>query len=229
IVALMLSGNPNDKIQLQTGDRENFLPTKNLQLTVNRDDVIKHNVVPEEWHEHIADTLRWTYNRNYVSRAELAIMDILSNNNWERPVYFATTVPADNYMGLDQYLVSEGFALRLMPINVEENTPQGLVNADALYDHVMNKYTWGNIKNSPYLDPESYRMISLILNNIYAAPAEVLIAEGKTDEARNLLNNALESMPERIFRVMDSYAYAFVVQGLYAVNETEQANQLVDR
>lgn len=229
IVALMLSDNPNDKIQLQTGERENFLPTKNLQLTVNRDDVIKHNVVPETWHEYIADTIRWTYNRNYVSRAELAIMDILSNNNWERPVYFATTVPADNYMGLDRYLVSEGFALRLMPVNVEENTPQGLVNAPVLYDHVMNKYTWGNIRNSPYLDPESYRMISLILNNIYAAPAEVLIAEGKTDEARNLLNNALEFMPERIFRVMDSYAYAFIVQGLYAVNETEKANQLVER
>ncbi len=230
LVALMLSDNPNDKIQLQSGERENFLPTKNLQLTINRDDIIKNNVVPERWQDSIVDTMQWTYNRNYVSRAELAMMDILANNNWKRPIYFATTVPADNFMGLDKYLVSEGFALRLMPIEVADNTAQqGLVNAEALHDHVLNKYVWGNIGNSPYIDPESYRMISLILNNIYSAPAEVLVAEGKLNEAKELLNNALEHMPKRLYRIMDSYAYSFFVRSLYAVGETEKANELVTR
>ncbi|WP_257669017.1 glycosyltransferase family 117 protein [Parapedobacter tibetensis] len=229
IVALMLSDNPNDKRQVQSETPENFLPTKNLQLTINREDVIKNNVVPEKWQDSISDTIRWTYGGNYVSRAELAIMDILVNNNWERPIYFATTVPSSNFMGLDKYLVSEGLALRLMPVNMEDNTSQGLVNTDALYDHAMNTYEWGNIKNSLYLDPESYRMISLILNNIYSAPSEALIAEGRVEEAQNLLNKALESMPERIFRIMDSYSYSFVIQNLYQVNEAEKANELIER
>ena len=229
IVALMLSDNPNDKIQVQSEEPENFLPTKNLQLTINKSDVVKNNVVPEKWQDSIVDTIRWTYNRNYVSRAELAIMDILVNNNWERPIYFATTVPSDNYMGLDKYLVSEGFALRLMPVNVEDNTSQGLVNTDALYDQAMNKYVWGNIRDARYIDPESYRMISLILNNIYSAPAEALIAEGSVEEARNLLNKALASMPERIYRIMDAYSYSFIVQNLYQVGETDKANELVER
>ncbi len=229
IVALLLSDNPNDKRQVQSEEAENFLPTKNLQLTVDRDAVIGHHVVPESWQDDIVDTIRWTYNRNYVTRAELAIMDILVNNNWERPIYFATTVPSENYMGLDKYLVSEGFALRLMPINKEANTPQGLVNAEALYDHAMNTYVWGNIENTRYLDPESYRMISLILNNVYSAPAEVLIAEGKVDQAKDLLNKALESMPERIYRIMDAYSYSFIAQNLYQVGETDQANTLAER
>ena len=229
IVALILSDNPNDKRQVQSEQPENFLPTKNLQLTVDKDAVIKHQVVPEAWRDSIADAMRWTYSRNYISRAELAIMDILVNNNWERPIYFATTVPSDNFMGLDKYLVSEGFALRLMPINMTPNTSQGLVNADAVYDHVMNKYEWGNIKNSPYIDPESYRMISLILNNIYAAPAEALIAEGRMEEARKLLDNALESMPERIYRIMDAYGYSFIAENLYTVEEVDKANALIER
>ena len=229
IVALMLSDNPNDKRQVQSEEPENFLPTKNLQLTINKEDVLKNNVVPQVWQDSIVSTMQWTYNRNYVSRAELAIMDILVNNQWKRPVYFATTVPSENFMGLDKYLVSEGFALRLMPINVQQNTSQGLVNADAIYDHALNKYTWGNIRNSPYIDPESYRMVSLILNNIYSAPAEVLIAEGKKEEAKKLLNNALESMPERIYRIMDAYGYSFLTENLYAVDETEKANALVER
>jgi len=229
IVALMLSDNPNDKRQVQSEQPENFLPTKNLQLTINKEDVIKNKVVPAAWQDSITPVMQWTYNRNYVSRAELAIMDILVNNNWERPVYFATTVPSDNFMGLDKYLVSEGFALRLMPIDKKQNTSQGLVNADAIYDHALNKYTWGNIRNSRYLDPESYRMVSLILNNIYSAPAEALIAEGKKEEAKKLLNNALESMPTRIYRIMDAYGYSFLAENLYAVGEADKANALAER
>ncbi len=229
IVALMLSDNPNDKRQVQREQPENFLPTKNLQLTIDKEAVIRNNVVPQAWQDSIADVIQWTYNRDYVSRAELAIMDILVNNNWERPIYFATTVPSDNFMGLDNYLVSEGFALRLMPINMTPNTPQGLVNADAIHDHVLNTYSWGNIRNSPYIDPESYRMVSLILNNIYSAPAEALLAEGKREEAKALLNNALESMPERIYRIMDAYGYSFLAENLYAVGETDKAVSVTER
>ncbi len=229
IVALMLSDNPNDKRPMQSEQRENFLPTKSLRLTIDKEAVIRNNVVPEMWQDSIADVMQWTYNRNYVSRAELAIMALLVNNNWERPVYFASTVPSDNFMGLDDYLVSEGFALRLMPINMQPNTSQGLVNADAVYDHVMNKYEWGNIKDASYIDPESYRMISLILNNIYAAPAEALIASGETDRAKALLNDALDRMPERIYRIMDAYGYSFIAENLYEVGETEKANALITR
>src|SRR5690554_3394817 len=93
-------------------------------------------------------------------------------------------------MGLDNYLVSEGFALRVMPIALPDSLKtmqRDMVNGEAVHHQALNKYQWGNIKNSRYLDPESYRMISLILNNIYASPAEQLLAEGKTEEARALL------------------------------------------
>lgn len=229
IVAILLSDNPNDKLRLQSNELENFLPTKNLQLTSNREDVLRNNVVPEKWHNHIVDTIQWTYNRNYVSRTELAIMDVLVNNKWERPVYFSTTVPSDNYMGLDKYLVSEGFALRLMPVNMPDSAGQGLVDADAIYDQVMNKYVWGNIKNSPYLDPESYRMIGLILNSIYSAPADALLAEGKRDEVKALLNKAFDTLPDRIYRITDAYSYSFIAEQLYEIGESEKANQLIER
>src|SRR5690606_7396200 len=88
---------------------------------------------------------------------------------------------------------------------------------------------WGNMNGSPYLDPESYRMISMVLNNVYSAAATALIAEGREEEARQVLDNALEQMPERIFRIMDSFAYTFIVDNLYAVGETQKANALIER
>lgn len=233
IVAVMLSDDPRDQRQMQSNTLENFLPTKNLQLQVNRDDVIANDVVPEKWHDYIVDTMRWTYPQNYVTRSELSIMDILVNNNWERPVYFAATVPRTHYMGLDDYFVSEGFTQRVMPVALPDSlkTPQQeAVNGDVVHNQALNKYVWGNIKNSKYIDPESYRMISLILNNIYAAPAEQLIAEGKNEEARELMLNLFDHMPERIFRMEESYfGYSRVVDLLYLLDETEKANELSER
>src|SRR5690606_7816340 len=137
-------------------------------------------------------------------------MDILVNNSWVRPIYFSATVPRDHYLGLDEYLVSEGFNLRLMPVktNAEEYIgEQYSVNTEALYDQILNKYVWGDWANSTYLDPESYRMISFVINYVYGAAADGLIAEGKTEKAKEVIQDALDKLPKRIYRLMDSYAY----------------------
>ncbi|MCL8000666.1 hypothetical protein M8994_20975, partial [Brucella sp. 21LCYQ03] len=121
ILAIMLSDNRQNMVALQNGEYVNLLPTKKMQLQVDRDAVLANNVVPKKWQDAIVDTMQWDYSMEYVSRAELSILSILENNNWERPIYFTTTTPGDNYIGLDRYLVSEGFALRLMPVALSQS------------------------------------------------------------------------------------------------------------
>src|SRR5690606_26616316 len=116
VMSILLSDNPQDQQQMQDGSRANFLPTKNFKLSINKENVISNKVVPKGWQDQIVDSMVWKYNKDYVSKAELAILDILVHNDWKRPIYFARTVPSDNYLGLDNYLVTEGFAYRLMPI-----------------------------------------------------------------------------------------------------------------
>lgn len=231
IVQLLTSDNPENQVRIQGEKLENFLPTKNFQLKVDRQAVIANKVVPQAWEGSIADTLTWTYNKNYVSRAELAIMDILANNNWKRPIYFATTVPEDNYMGLDKYLVSEGFALRLMPLATAADAADKrvLVNSEALYNNITKKYTWGNMANSKFLDPESYRMIGLISGTIYGTSVRSLFAEGKNKEAQEVLNSLYNNMPKKVYRMADVYSYAEIIDGLYKVGETQKANEIVTR
>lgn len=232
VVNLMLSDNPNDKLPLQGSELENFLPTKNLQLAIDKEAVLANNVIPAGWESKVVDTIKWTYNKNHVTRTELALMDILVNNNWERPIYFSATVPRDHYLGLDEYLVSEGFNLRLMPVktNAEEYIgEQYSVNTEALYDQILNKYVWGDWANSTYLDPESYRMISFVINYVYGAAADGLIAEGKTEKAKEVIQDALDKLPKRIYRLMDSYAYTFLLENMFQVGMNEEAYKLMDR
>lgn len=230
LLAVMLSDNQQNKVQLQSGTYVNILPTKNMQLTVDRNAVITNNAVPEEWQEDIVDTMQWQFSMDYVSRAELSIMAILANNNWERPIYFTTTTPEQNYIGLDRFLVSEGFALRLMPVAVNDPEESGTFpNVDAIYDNIMNKYTWGNIANSPYLDPDSYRYISMFAGSIFGETAQNLLLMGRNEEAKNVVNNAYENLPSRTYTMSDALSYVPLVDAMYKTGEKNKANGIVKR
>lgn len=231
ILNILLSDNPQDKQPMQDGSRENFLPTKNFKLTVNREDVIKNHAVPSEWEEEIADSLVWTYPRNYVSRTELAIMDILVHNNWERPIYFARTVPSDNYLGLDKYLVTEGFTYRLMPLQPDTTqSPDQMIeriNTDAMYTNTIDKFKWGNIKEASYLDPESYGMLNLIMNNFNTLSNE-LVKEGQIDKAKTVMERALQVVPEKIYAMRETIQKQSMAESLYMVGDIENANRIVN-
>lgn len=231
LLKIMLSDNPQNKAQLQGGELVNLLPTNKMELVVDKEAVIANNVVPKDWEEMITDTMRWTYPMKYVSRAELSIMSILANNNWKRPIYFTITTPTENYIGLDRFLVSEGFAYRLMPVDfgLKEGDRSAIENVDQTYDNVMNKFAWGNINQSSYLDPDSYRYISMYVGTLYGQTAQQLLGAGETEKARKLVVNAYENMPKRAYLMTEVLSYAQLLEAMYEVGEKEKADEIALR
>ncbi|WP_241788780.1 glycosyltransferase family 117 protein [Sphingobacterium rhinopitheci] len=229
LLTIMLSDDKNNMAQLQSGDWTNLLPTKNMQLAVDKNAVIANKVVPKEWENAIVDTMKWTYSMNYVSRAELSLLAILVNNNWKRPVYFTTTTPETNYIGLDKYLVSEGFALKLMPIDrsiLIADEEEQLMNVNSIYNNIINKYTWGNLSKSKYLDPDSYRYISLYVSGIFGETAQNLLQQGKKEEARKVVNNAYDNMPKRTLQMSEPMSYVILVDAMYKAGEAAKAREV---
>ena len=230
---VLISDNPNDQApsKYEEGVTENFLPTKNLKITVDPQQVLSTNTVSATKKDQIAPVVEWTYNKNYVTKTELAMLDILAHNNWKRPIYFAITVPSDNYIGLDNYLYNEGFAYRLLPLQkaAVDSTQQQpeLANTDAMYDHMMNKFRWGNLKTASYLDPESVRMVAVLLNN-FNILAESLYKEGRIEEAKKALDKSLSVVPERNFSLNFTIRKFYMADLLYKLKETEKANKLVE-
>ncbi|VTQ04507.1 Uncharacterised protein [Sphingobacterium daejeonense] len=166
-----------------------------------------------------------------VSRADLSILAILANNNWKRPVYFTTTTPEENFIGLDKYLVSEGFAMRLMPVAIasEGDVSGPISDVEGTYNNIINKFTWGNIANSKYLDPDSYRYISMYAGTIFGETAQNLLAMGKNNEAKKLVVNAYENMPKRPYLMSEVFSYSSLVDAMYKTGEAEKANEIVKR
>ncbi len=232
---VMLSDNDEAKAQMPDGSKENILPTKNLKITINKDQFLASNKLDPMWANRVVPEMTWKYPNNYVFKTELAIFDILVHNNWKRPIYFAQTVPSDQFIGLSDYMFLEGLTYRLLPVAkpaVDSTNVDSQVGEYALttpmYNNMMNKFKWGNMKKATYMDPESTRMIA-ILSNDFNILADNLLAEGKKEEARKALNKALEVIPGDIYSLGYTIRRYYLAENLYKVGENAKANQVIDQ
>ncbi len=213
--------------ELQSGDKTNYLPTKNFKITVNPQDVIKSGTVPANQAGQIIPTIEWTYPGNYVTKDNLALMDILAHNNWKRPIYFAVTVGTENMIGLDKYLYNEGFAYRLVPLKPDTTVaPLEATNSMKMYDNLVNKFKYGNFKTAKYLDHESNTMFFPLIARLYMNLAENLINEGKKEEARKLVKKFDAEMPDNIPVQEVAIRKYYLVESAYRVGETQLGNKL---
>lgn len=231
LLEIMLSDNPNNQLPLQDGSYANFLPTRKMQLNVNRQDVIRNKSVPREWEGAITELMRWSFNKNMVTRAELGMMSILANNNWERPIYFANMLSSENFMGLDRYLVNEGLVYKLMPIDVQQPESQiSIINTDTLFENITTKFKWGNIANMDHFDNDYSLFVNKYLfRQTLGVAMDSLVREGKLEQGGQVALLANEYMPERIVNSEHAYINSIVVDTLLKTEQLERASKLADK
>ncbi len=104
-------------------------------------------------------------------------------NGWDRPVYFASTVPTTYYLGLQPYMRSTGMAFEVSPILNPENGTEDVVavNTDKAYRNITEKFRWGGLDKvtepgQVYLDETIRRMVTTTRSHILTA-ATALINE----------------------------------------------------
>ncbi len=192
----------NPATKLQQAENAAYLPKKVLSFKVDKEAVIRNNVVPPEDYDKIVDTITIDLSdRSYLGKEEMMILDLLASNNWERPIYWAITVSSNKYLNLDDYFQVEGFAYRLVPIK-SQSSPQtlqyGRVATDIMYDNMMNKFEYGNM-NDPdvYIDENNARMMTNIRNS-FNRLARALVEEGKRDSAITVIDRCIELVPNEI-------------------------------
>ncbi|MCC8425612.1 DUF2723 domain-containing protein [Mucilaginibacter sp. UR6-11] len=212
-----------------SGETANYLPTKNFKITINRDDVIKNNVVPADKQAMIADTMKWKYTSNYVMKDNLAMLDILAHNNWKRPICFATTVGNENLIGMQPYLYKEGFVYHLMPLKVDTavKDQSGKVNSLVMYNNMMNKFKYGQLKTAKYLDHESTTMFYPVLISTFLDLIQSLIAEGHNDLALKALHKYDEVMPDLKVDMRISGSKFYMAQTAYKLQDINLGTKYV--
>ena len=228
LMSFVSSDDPQTKFQSSRGNVEYF-PTKNFSLAVDKNLVLSNGTVPKYLADSIVPAVEWSCNRYGVQKADLMILDLLANNNWKRPVYFASTSGTSTYLGLDKYLRLEGLAYRVVPVknNNIEKGEVGAVTTDVMYNNMMNKFKWGNIQDTSLYIDETVKGLALSLRLGFSRLADALSEEGKKGEAVKVLDKCQMLFPEKN---VDYNYYEFLVgQSYYNAEEFTKGNKVMNR
>ena len=222
--------NENPATKLQQADNASYIPKEKISFKVDKEAVIRNNVVRPEDYDKIVDTITIDLSgKTGLYKDELMILDMLATNNWERPIYWAITVGSNKYMNLQDYFQVEGFAYRFVPIkgeSVPERIQFGSVASDIMYDNMMNKFEYGNM-NDPnvYFDENNVRMMTNIRNS-FNRLAATLIQEGKKDSAITVIDRCFELTPNEI--VQYEYFALQLAQSYFNAGASEKGKEIVN-
>jgi hypothetical protein len=223
--------NPKSTVELQNGQTIHFFPTNKIRIPVDKNTIINNKVVASKYNDSIVSYIDIDIKGNALYKNRLMMLDIIANNNWKRPIYFSPGAFEDeDYLWMKNYLQLEGMIYKLVPIktNVEKDTnpmDMGGLDADKMYSIVM-KWDWGNSRGDIYHDPET-RKNSISYRSVLSRLMDKLIAEGKLDKAKKVIELSLTEMP------VEKFGYYSMVEpfarGYYEVGEKEKAQQLLEK
>jgi len=198
----------------------NIIPSKNIVLDVDVDQVKASGIVPAEFDSLIVPKMVLRLKGRALEKKDLALLDVLLTNNWKRPIYV-------NYTSLDQfnvdlrpYVVLEGNTFRILPIR-NPDPGNRLVNTEVAFNNLMTKFRFRGLQDSTVYYSEDYRNFVLNHRGTFQEVADVLIEKGEKDKARELLLRNLAMMPNST--IPYDVSNARNVESLFEVGEKEKA------
>jgi len=239
-MSFITSDNPKTKLKYimqQEGDdvssypsqliNSNYFPAEHIRIPVDKNEVLKNGIVKTKDSTLIEDNLYITIDDSAIYKNRLLMLDIVANNNWQRPIYFTGgAFGDDDYIWLKDYLQLNGMVYKLVPIKtpVSRANPydMGRIDTDFMYNKVVN-WDWGNSGGDIYHDPET-RKNSITYRGNLARLIEALLNENKLDKAEEIADIAMENMP------VDKYGFYTLLEPYistyYEVDNKEKARQL---
>lgn len=226
IIDFVRSSDPKTKLNVQ-GMNLDYIPTRTIRIPVDKHQVLANGVVHESDSSLIVPYIDLQLRGRYIGKGELMVLDMLANNDWSRPIYYASG-GHEGAFGLEPYFRLEGFAYRLVPIRKGGTSypDYGFVDTDRLYHNLMETFRYGRM-NEPdvYLDHFTIRTLSVLnFRNIYSRLANELTKIGQTDSAQRVLEQSLALAPAPKVPY-DQYTLS-QLKALYAAGATETGDSL---
>jgi hypothetical protein len=220
----LASDDPRTKRDPRTGETRDYIPATTLTLDVDAANLVTQGAITADEKDSILPTITLNLNdKQLLTKSELMILEMIAQNNWERPIYYAVTVGSDMYLGLRKYFQLEGLAYRIVPRT--DSIPTGTVNTGLMYDNMMNKFKFGNIDDpSVYLDENTLRM-ARVQRQMFSALIGALIEEGDTIKALKALEYCMKVVPGTT--VPHDFSSTSLAEYYYMLGEKEKARELV--
>jgi hypothetical protein len=161
--------------------------------------------------------------RYYLQTQDRMILEILQQNQWVRPIYFANTVSRSGLLNLEPYFQFEGKAFRVMPKRRQVGSfghVEPEVHADRLGQFEFNQWDSPDV----YFDENIRRMLGNYRYG-FTQLADAYLERGDIESAAYWLKYGEDKIPfrdiENDWTVAALYAFRYM-----RVEEDERANEL---
>ncbi len=181
-----------------------YLPSTDLFLDIDRVRAVQSGWVDEQSADHVVEKIQVKVNR-VLTKDKLAVLDIIANNMYDRPIYFTVTNQESNLMGLDSFMRLEGLALRFMPIKKEGQKQQfgvigsGDIDSGKCSDLFQNTFRWGGMDQHDLFVTDSFRNIYNAHKSVIERTAIAFLNNSEKEKAIAMCNKYFEVFPHKNF------------------------------
>ena len=216
------------KVQVTNGDMMDYLPSRDFHITVDKQKVLDSGTVKQKDADLIADRVSFRISDNLISKSEMAVLNMIAANNWERPIYIDHSLIFTGNIHFLDWLQFEGLAYRFVPIRTpKQGVTAGRIDAEILYDNVMNKFVWGNV-NDPdiHMDEYNRKQINIMQTQyMFTRLSQALLAEGETEKAIEVADKMFELFPNE--KIPLDYSSFQMAAQYYGAGAIEKGNEKV--
>ena len=231
---------PNYKVMLSSGRKVDFICARKLVVPVNKENCLKYGIVPEFLADEIPENIVLTIseNKNYITKPELFMLDLLSNYEWDRPLNLLN-MGGDLNMGIKEYLMYDGFSYRFVPFrNKISATDPGVVDVDDLYRKMTDgTFKWDALGRTDYfVDYQNmYTFLGVLSQRqLFVNVANALIDAGENGKALEILNKCQGCFPEENFPLetipvgfsTNDFMVVQMVEDYYYLGQKDRARDL---
>ena len=203
------------------------IPTDVIYMTIDKDAVRRSGMMMAT--DSIPDRMTISLKgKTALYKGDLMILEMLSQCNWERPIYVAVSVGDENYINLGDNTITEGLAYRITPFTTNQ---EGAKNFDTkrTYDNVMHRFKFGGASTKGvYLDETVMRMC-YTHRRIMARLATQLVSEGDDKKAAEVLRYTEKVLPA--YNIPHSYTSGSLdmARAWAAMGNNKEAMKLIDQ
>ncbi|MEI9917907.1 MAG: hypothetical protein WDO14_03785 [Bacteroidota bacterium] len=167
------------------GDGGNIVPSRNFGLTVDTAHIEELGFISKEQKPYLTPMMVWRLTKGGLEKKDLAILDVMVSNNWDRPIYFNPTSLSQINMDLSQYAIQEGMTSRLIPAK-NPYPEKDYVNTEVAYENMLHKFGYRGLDNPKVYYNEDYRGFVQNHRSALNSLAQALIEESEAESARSI-------------------------------------------
>ena len=232
---------PDVKLTLTNDKKVDYIISRRFSIPVNKENVIRYGILDEKYADQIPDEIVLTLpkDKNYLTKPELFMLDLLSCYQWDRPLHLLS-MGGDINIGIKDYLMYEGFSYKFVPIkNRMKSTDIGFADPEDLYYKMKNVYSWDALKRTDwFVDYQNFYTFCGVLSQrqLFVNVAKEMLKIGDAERAVEMIDMCQECVPVENFPLdmvylgfSNEYMVLDMINIYYECGEDEKGADLAAR